>query len=165
MSQITIHRADDESKKSSPLFAEIARRFDAIKQRAFDLFERRGSRPGHDLEDWLAAEHQLLASPASELSENDGVYQMRVALPGFTPQEIEVTATPSEIVMHAFHKNGKTTEENHVLWTEFGATDVYRSFVVTNPINVDKVTASIDNGLLRINAPEIAKPKEAVASA
>jgi HSP20 family molecular chaperone IbpA len=42
---------------------------------------------------------------------------------------------------------------------------VYRHFEVPNPINVDQVTASLENGLLRIKAPEIEKPKEAKAKA
>jgi len=35
---------------------------------------------------------------------------------------------------------------------------------VSNPINVDKVTANLDSGILRINAPEVAKPKEVAAA-
>jgi hypothetical protein len=31
----------------------------AIRQRAYELFERRGGEPGHELEDWLQAEHEL----------------------------------------------------------------------------------------------------------
>jgi len=36
---------------------------------------------------------------------------------------------------------------------------------VPNPINVDKMTAILENGLLRITAPETAKPKEIRAAA
>ena len=52
-----------------------------------------------------------------------------------------------------------------MLWTGFGSNDIYRRFEVANPINVDKVTANFENGLLRITAPEIAKPKEMQAKA
>ena len=32
---------------------------DAIRAKAYELFERRGGEPGHELEDWLAAEREL----------------------------------------------------------------------------------------------------------
>ena len=31
-----------------------------IKIRAFELYEQRGGRPGHDLEDWLRAEAEVM---------------------------------------------------------------------------------------------------------
>jgi HSP20 family molecular chaperone IbpA len=52
-----------------------------------------------------------------------------------------------------------------VLWTEFGSNDVFRRFEVPNPINVDKVTANLENGILHITAPETAKPREIKAAA
>ena len=52
-----------------------------------------------------------------------------------------------------------------MLWTEFGSNNVYRRFELPNPINVHKVTATLQNGLLQINAPEMAKPKEIAGAA
>ncbi len=34
---------------------------DRIRERAFEIYERRGSKPGHDLQDWFRAERQILA--------------------------------------------------------------------------------------------------------
>ena len=34
---------------------------DQIRERAFEIFEKRGSQPGHDLQDWFHAERQILA--------------------------------------------------------------------------------------------------------
>ena len=34
---------------------------DDITRRAYELYERRGAKPGHDLDDWLMAEVELLA--------------------------------------------------------------------------------------------------------
>jgi hypothetical protein len=33
---------------------------DKIRERAFELYESRGSKQGHDIQDWLHAEHQIL---------------------------------------------------------------------------------------------------------
>ena len=39
---------------------EIGVSQDRIRERAFQIYESRGSRPGHDIQDWLRAEHQIL---------------------------------------------------------------------------------------------------------
>jgi HSP20 family molecular chaperone IbpA len=165
MSQVAIKKLDDGSKKTLGVFAEIAKRFEPVERRAFDLFERRGREQGHDVEDWINGEHELLGWPAAELSEKDGVYDVQIALPGFEAKEVEVTATPPETVLHAVSKQENKAEKDDVLWTEFGSSEIYRRFELANPINVDKVTANIENGLRRINAPEIARPKEVTAKA
>ena len=89
---------------------------------------------------------------------------MQVALPGFEGKDIEVTATPIEVIVPAATKKEKSTQDVNVLWTEFGSNDVYRRFEVANPIDVDRVTAMLENGILRINAPETAKPMEVNAA-
>jgi len=160
MSQIAVTKANDSEKQTLPVFEAIAKRVAAIQRRAFDLFEKRGRELGHDLEDWLKAEHDLLGWPAAELTEKDGAYQMEIALPGFAAKDVEVTATPNEIIVHAATKEEKKTEKENVLWTEFGSNDVYRCFGVPNPINVEKVAANLDDGLLRITAPKAQEPKQ-----
>ncbi|MEW6246400.1 MAG: DUF2934 domain-containing protein [Nitrospirota bacterium] len=50
---------------ASPPDSEPASRTDdlytRIAQRAYELYERRGREHGHDLDDWLAAERELLS--------------------------------------------------------------------------------------------------------
>jgi Protein of unknown function (DUF2934) len=35
-----------------------------IERRAYEIYEERGCQDGHDLEDWLAAEHELTGRPS-----------------------------------------------------------------------------------------------------
>jgi HSP20 family protein len=166
MSKVAIEKVNDATKSELPVFEAIANEFEAIRRRAFDLFERRGCVHGFDLEDWLRAEHEQTGWPASELAEKDGVYDAQITLPGFEPKDIEVTATPSELIVHAATKEEKKTETKNVLWTEFGSNDVYRHFGLSKPIDVDKVTADLNNGILKITAPQTAAaPKAAAAKA
>ena len=37
---------------------------DEIAQRAFELYQRRGCQPGHEMEDWIEAQKQLSIEPA-----------------------------------------------------------------------------------------------------
>jgi HSP20 family protein len=163
MAQVAVTRVNDAEKKTLPVFGEIAKRLQGVQRRAFDLFEKRGGELGHELEDWFKAEHELLGWPAAELTEKDGAYELEITLPGFEVKDIEVTATPNEVIVHAATEKEKKTQKDNVLWTEFGSNDVYRRFDVPNAINVDQVTAKLDNGILRVNAPKTAKPKETKA--
>jgi len=149
MLQAPIKRAEDTGKKA-PVFEELAKRFEGVRQRAFDLFDKRGRELGHELEKWLKAEH----------AEKDDVYEMQIVLPGFESRNVEVIATPAEIIVHAATKEEKKTQKGTGQWTEFGFNDVYRCFNVTNPIAVDKVTANLENGILRTGAPLAARPKQ-----
>jgi len=164
MSRVAITKVNDKST-SLPIFDEIARRFEAVKRRAFEFFEQRDRQAGHDLEDWLKAERELLGWPATELDEKNGIYELQIALPGFQSKDVEVTVTPKEIIVHAAAEHDKETKKGNVLWTEFGANDVYRCLETPKPVDVDKVTARLENGLLRIHAPEMTNPEAIPAKA
>ena len=157
MSQIAIKTVND-GKKTLPIFEEIGKRIEAVQRRAFDLFKLRNFEPGHDLEDWLRAEREL-NWPVAELSETDHSYQVQVTLPGFDAKDIEVTATPAELIIHARSEQENRTQKGTVLWTEFGSNEVYRRFELPKTILVDKVTAKLEKGILHITAPETDKSK------
>jgi HSP20 family protein len=165
MSQVAIKKVNAAGKKPPPIFQEIARRLEGVERRAFDLFEKRGRELGHDLEDWFRAESEAFGWPAAELTEKDGVYEIYIALPGIDVKDVEVTAAPTEVIVHAAAQEEKKTQKGKVLWTEFGSRDFYRRFEVPKPINVEKVTATLENGVLRISAPETGKLKKIKAAA
>ena len=54
-----VHRETGESSISSDRTIEL------IRARAYRLFELRGNQPGHELDDWLQAEREILRPPPS----------------------------------------------------------------------------------------------------
>jgi hypothetical protein len=44
---------------------------DDVARRAYELFQARGSEPGHDLEHWLDAERELSHTPADQVPDED----------------------------------------------------------------------------------------------
>lgn len=143
-----------------PIFDEIAKRFEDVRHRAFELFEHRGCEVGRGLEDWLKAEREILGSPPAELAEKDGAYELQIALPGFDVKDVQVTATPTEIIVHASSREEKKSEKENVLWTEFASNDVYRQLPIPNPIDADKTTATLEKGLLRVLAPKAVRAEK-----
>lgn len=159
MSNVAIQKVEDQSERSLPVFAEVAKRLQDVKCRAFELFERRRSELGNALADWLRAEREVFGWSAAEMSEQDSEYELQMTLPGFDAKEVQVTATPSEILVHAETKSAKTEKPN-LLWTELSLSDVYRRFELPESVDVDKVRATLDKGVLRITAAKAVAAKD-----
>jgi len=165
MSRVQVIRTH-EPRPSLPVLSELAHLMQEVERRAFARFQGRGRRGGSPLEDWAAAEHEVLGWPAAEVKEVDGRYDVAVTLPGYTAGEVEVVATPREVVVHAStaareaREDGRQPERHdghsRVLWSEFGGNEVYRRFRFATPIDVDQVTARLENGMLRVRAPRAA---------
>ncbi len=153
MSDIKIHRGNDGDRRP-PVLAEFDRRMDAVRQRAFDLFSIRGGGLGRDFDDWIAAERELLGSSPSALMEHPEEFEVDVALPGFKADDIELTATPQEIVLHAERKTQQSGETDHIVWSEFGSNEVYRRFILPTGAQADGVTAELKSGVLRVHVPK-----------
>jgi len=151
MPEITVQKIKDPVKQAPPIFVELEKRLDAVRQRAHQMFLNRGQMD-RALDDWFAAEHELFGWSAAELSEKDDMYEIDFALAGFDAKDIQVTATPNEIIVRAETKETREVEKDKVLWSEFGSKDVCRRFELPDPIDTDKVSATFDKGILRIKA-------------
>ena len=156
MSNVAVQKVENEALKTLPVFEQIEKRIEDVRRRAFELFERRGCEVGHELEDWLKAEREVFGWPADKMTERDNEYELQMALAGFDAKDVGVTASPSEIIVHAQTESEKKTEESNVVWTAFGSKDVYRRFGIPRPIDVDKTRATLDKGILRITAVKAA---------
>jgi HSP20 family protein len=157
MANVAVQKVENKSAKPLPLFQEIEKQFEEVRRRAFELFERRGRELGHALEDWFKAEHEVMGWPAAELSEVNSNYEVAMTLPGYEPKDVQVTATPSEIIVHAKVESKKKGEEEKCLWTEFQSNDIYRRFDLPEAIDVEKTTASLDKGMLHVTAAKVPK--------
>jgi len=144
MSTVTVRNANDQNQPDQ--------QFEEIRRRAFALFEKRGCAIGNDLDDWLSAEREVLGWPEAQLVEKENAYEIEVTLPGYEAKQVDVTATPGGILVHAAAETEKRTAEG----TELGAKEVYRRFELPSAANSDKVTAQFDKGVLRIKAPKAA---------
>ena len=58
LKHIPINRAPDEQTTSESLAGRMRRMLDRVRDRAYELFDRRGREHGRDLEDWFQAEYE-----------------------------------------------------------------------------------------------------------
>jgi HSP20 family molecular chaperone IbpA len=165
MSDVKIQRLSETDNRSDPIFEEFDRLADRIRTEAYNLFAHRGSDEGHALDDWLAAERRV-CWPAAELEELDGEYNVKVALAGFDPDEVTVTATPREILVRARHqqRQSKADGKARLRWSEFRANDVLRRIEVPSNVDVSSISANLHNGLLEIAAPKAGARRSAATA-
>lgn len=151
MTQIQISNDRKSAADSGPsIWDDVARRMEEVRARAFELFQLRGAEPGHEIEDWLVAEREVLSAPEARMRDADDHYEVEVKLPGFASDEIEVAASADEVIVHATAEREATRENAYETWSEFGSRDVFRRFALPEPIDIDKVTADFDEGILRL---------------
>ena len=84
----------------------IDRTFQAITQRAFEIFERNGHQFGHDIDDWFKAEMDLLHPVPVQVAEVGDNVEVRAEVPGFNQNEIEVSVEPGRLSIVGQAGNG-----------------------------------------------------------
>ncbi len=160
MSNIPVQKVNDGEKAALPIFVEMSNRLDEIRRRAHEFFQLRAN-GGAELDDWLKAEREVLGWAKAELTEKGGNYEVQVTLPGFDAKEVQVTATAGEIVVRAASEHTKKEEaEGNVVWSEFGSNEVYRRFELPKTIELDKIAAKLEKGILHITARCAAQAKK-----
>jgi len=154
MTSVIVRTVPTVEDRALPVFAELEKLMDHIRDRAYHLSEARGFEGSFQLDDWLRAEHEL-CWPAAELDETDEEFIAKVALAGFDPEDITVTANPHELIVKAKHElKHKVIKPSIAHWSDFQSNDVYRHIQLPSDIDVDKISARFSRGMLTIEAPK-----------
>lgn len=126
-----------------PALEEFERFTDVIPHRAYQRFEG-----GRDFDGRLRAERQILGVPASEVVEKEDLLVLYLLLAGFTPEEAAVMAGPNGVLLRA-----GTTPDEGVSRDGRDQPNVMRRFAFPATVDVDSVAATLNKGVLTINAP------------
>ena len=70
--------------------------YNLIARRAYELFERRGRSPNHDIDDWMQAQSELIYPCCHDLKESAEAITLHVDLPGSTNSECGTTPLSGE---------------------------------------------------------------------
>jgi HSP20 family molecular chaperone IbpA len=168
MSQVAIERVDGKTPNGSSVFEEIKTISEKIRQRAFELFECRGGADGLAVNDWLRAEQDLFRVPEAELTEKDGKFKVLLNVPGFDPVDMHVTAFPDALIVRGSCTHTHDKNDCDVRFCEFDQKTLFRRFDLPEPIDVKKVTANLEKGVLQltaVKAKEESAPQQHAAAA
>ena len=157
MSEVRVKRLQRADDRSLPVFRQAEELLEKIRARAFSLFADRGFKNGGSLDGWLLAEQEL-CWPAAKIVESEVDYTVELSLGGYDPGEVEITVTPGEIVVQAHaeteRKPDRKKRKTDVHRSECRSNDVFRRFEFGVEVDSSRVSASLENDVLKIVAPK-----------
>ena len=122
-----------------------------IRERAYELSQQRGH-SGRELDDWVTAESEIVSVPPAEMIEKDGVIQMRFALPGIEPADLNIMATPGQMLLKCESHHDHQAEGGTVHLCDFKAATVFRSVRFPEAIDVNSIATEFGDGILQVRA-------------
>lgn len=89
--------------------------------------------------------------------ESDTSYEVQAPVPGFTPEEIDVTFQDGLLSIKAEHKQEQQGQQGQTLRREFLWADSVRQIGLSGEIDPEKIEAHVENGLLTVTVPKLAR--------
>lgn len=144
MTRISIRRMTDEAGREA-LGSGMNSLADRIRERAYRIFQERGSMDGGALDHWLEAERALTIQLESDLVETDGGFELNLAADDLDTSSLGVTASTDALAI-----SGQSGDGDRMLLARFD---------LPAAIDPEEVTAGLDNGVLRISAQKAGREK------
>ena len=155
--------SDSLSLNAGDPFFELAQEMnERIACRARELFEARGALHGHDREDWLQAESELLRSVPVDVLETETDLTIRADIPGFNEKNLEVRITPRSVCILGKREEAAEQKDGNLIYSERCASRVFRVVSLSSDIDPEKGNASLADGVLEIKLMKVGTAKKVV---
>lgn len=86
-------------------------------------------------------------------------YEVKAALPGFKPEDVEITFSDGVLSIRAESKQESETREGTYLRREMRYGNYARSIHLPGDINAKDIKATFDDGMLSIEMPRVTAPE------
>lgn len=94
-----------------------------------------------------------------DIAENDNSYVIKAPVPGFRPEDVEVTVSNNVLTIRATHREEKEDKKGNYLRREMVLGDLMRQIALPNDARADGINATFDNGVLKLEVPRAPKPQ------
>jgi HSP20 family molecular chaperone IbpA len=132
----------------------------AIASRAHELFEARGREHGHDREDWLRAESELLCPVSVSMSESEDRISVRANVVGFDETELEVSIEPSRVTILGEKKtSGTKATVRTIEQTGSHPGQILEVVDLATEVMPERAVVELQAGVLKFELPTAAKKK------
>lgn len=107
--------------------------------------------------EWM--EKTNATAPAINVTENDKEYNVEVAAPGMTKEDFNIHIDEeNNLVITMEKKNDKKEEDGkRYLRREFSYTKFQQAMILPEDVEKEKISASVNNGVLDIHLPKLSK--------
>jgi len=105
-------------------------------------------------------EEYVLVQPV-DIYETENEFVIKAEMPGVKKDAVDITFEKNELEING-KVNGNFPDEKNIKYSEFGLYNYHRKFNVGDTIDNNKLTASLENGILTLNLPkrEEVKPRK-----
>src|ERR1700757_3278578 len=101
-----------KQSSTDDVFERIQQTYNTIARRAFEIFDNNGRWLGHELEDWLRAESELLHPVHLQMVESDDNLTVQAEVPGFSTKELEINVEPYKLTIAGRHEAREESRKN-----------------------------------------------------
>ena len=111
-------------------------------------------------EKWFNDEEALL--PKVNLIENENSFYLEAETPGMMEKDISVEVHNGILTIRGHKEKHGETKNEHYRIREFSNQGFERNFKLSERVNTEKVSAKIENGILKVDLPiyEQVRPKK-----
>ncbi len=159
-----VKTSEQADKKSgfSPIFVEAEKMFEQIADlsretahKAYEFFMQRGGEFGKELDDWFRAESEILFPVPVEINETKDNFMIRAAIPGFKPEEIEVSVKDNVLILSGKTETQEKREDENTIYSDWRSNRFCRQLILSSEVDEEKVEATLKDGVLQLTLPKL----------
>ena len=140
----------------SKLSATFERMEEKIRERAYQIFQRRAPEKGDSLTDWLDAQMQVLAPIDLVVKNQKKNVVVEGDLKGFSPKEIEVEVGANDLKVFGLHTESTTGKKRGATQSSSSSVHFYQAVALPCEVSMDGSEAKLlKNGKLKITLPKV----------
>lgn len=100
--------------------------------------------------------------PATNVSENENMFNIELSIPGYTKDDIKIEVEKNVLKISAQTevKNEEKDENQKIHRQEFRSSSFSRSFVIPEHVDTENISASQKDGILQIVLPKLNRTLE-----
>jgi len=92
-------------------------------------------------------------TPLVDIVENDDGFVFQADLPGVKREDLDISYDNGTLTILG-KVNSRQKPDQQYVWREFGVGHFYRSFSLNTEVDVDSITAELNNGVLTLRVPK-----------
>jgi HSP20 family protein len=92
-----------------------------------------------------------------DIRQSDEAFTIEASVPGFTPDEVEVTIDEGALTIRGEHRTNEETSRGGYVRRERQSASVYRQVGLPAEVRADEISATFANGVLTITVPRAQK--------
>jgi HSP20 family molecular chaperone IbpA len=124
----------------------------SIAERAYELFLLRGGEHGHDLDDWLKAESELVQSVPLAIVDTDAQLTVEARVPGFRAEHLGIGIEPRRLIISGTRFIGDIAEQAAA---QQATRELFNAFDLPHEIDPRSSKAFMREDTLYLTLPKI----------